>query len=118
MPRLLMYKENQVESILPLGQGSIAIGREHDNDIQLKDPSVSQHHAKIVSFFKPTYIQDLRSTNGTYVNGKRIMKHTLQQGDEIMIGSYTHSELRETIRDYTTEYGGFDFESVLDLVLA
>ena len=35
-----------------------------------------------------------------------------------MIGSYTHSELRETIRDYTTEDGGFDFESVLDLVLA
>jgi hypothetical protein len=35
-----------------------------------------------------------------------------------MIGSYTHSELRETIREYTTEDGGFDFESVLDLVLA
>ncbi len=35
-----------------------------------------------------------------------------------MIGSYTHSELRKTMRDYTTEDGGFDFESVLDLVLA
>lgn len=35
-----------------------------------------------------------------------------------MIGSYIHSELRDTIRDYTTEDGGFDFESVLDLVLA
>mgnify|MGYP000860516829 FL=1 len=35
-----------------------------------------------------------------------------------MIGSYTHSELRETIREYTTEDGGFHFESVLDLVLA
>ena len=35
-----------------------------------------------------------------------------------MIGSYTHSELRETLRKYTTEDGGFDFESVLDLVLA
>ncbi|MDY6990168.1 MAG: hypothetical protein SWQ30_19170 [Thermodesulfobacteriota bacterium] len=35
-----------------------------------------------------------------------------------MIGSYTHSELRETMREYTTEDDGFDFESVLDLVLA
>ena len=35
-----------------------------------------------------------------------------------MIGSYTHSELRDAIRDYTTEDGGFHFESVLDLVLA
>ena len=35
-----------------------------------------------------------------------------------MTGSYAHKELRETIREYTTEYGGFDFESVLDLVLA
>lgn len=35
-----------------------------------------------------------------------------------MIGSYKHSELRETIREYTTEDGGFHFEAVLDLVLA
>ena len=35
-----------------------------------------------------------------------------------MIGSYAHSELRDTIREYTTEDGGFDFESVLNLVLA
>ena len=35
-----------------------------------------------------------------------------------MIGSYAHSELHETMREYTTEDGGFDFESVLDLVLA
>jgi len=39
-------------------------------------------------------------------------------GDEIMIGPYTHSELRETMRTYTTEDGDFDFASVLDLVLA
>jgi len=35
-----------------------------------------------------------------------------------MIGSYTHSQLRDAIRSYTTEDGGFDFESVLDLVVA
>ena len=39
-------------------------------------------------------------------------------GDKTMIGSYTHSELRDAIRDYTAEEGGFDFESVWDLVLA
>lgn len=86
MARLLLYTDDKITSEIPLGQGTVTIGREKDNDIQLKDRSVSQHHAKIVTFFKPTYIQDLRSTNGTYVNGKRVMERTLKQGDEIMIG--------------------------------
>ncbi|MCK5092079.1 MAG: FHA domain-containing protein, partial [Gammaproteobacteria bacterium] len=63
-------------------------GRMPDNDIQIKDASVSAHHAKIVTFFKPTYIKDLMSTNGSYVNGKQIQEHTLEHGDVITIGQH------------------------------
>jgi len=73
---------------LALSEGTVTIGRNKDNDIQIDDIAVSAYHAKLVSFFKPTYIQDLRSTNGTYVNGKRIMEHTLSHGDIITIGKH------------------------------
>jgi len=73
---------------MALKEGTVTIGRERDNDIQIDDPAVSGYHAKLVSFFKPTYIQDLRSTNGTYVNGTRVVEHTLECGDIITIGKH------------------------------
>lgn len=69
-------------------QGTVSIGRNSDNDVCLDDPTVSGLHAKIISFFRPTYIQDQRSTNGTFVNGKRIHEHTLQAGDVITVGTH------------------------------
>ena len=69
-------------------QGTVSIGRNSDNDISLDDPTVSGLHAKIISFFRPTYVQDQRSTNGTFVNGKRVVEHTLNPGDVIAIGTH------------------------------
>lgn len=69
-------------------QGTVSIGRNTDNDVSLDDPTVSGLHAKIISFFRPTYVQDQRSTNGTFVNGKRVTEHTLAAGDVITIGTH------------------------------
>ena len=88
MPRVIIYSESQETQYLPLNEGTVTIGRKKDNDIQIDDPSVSAYHAKLVSFFKPTYVQDLRSTNGTYVNGARVMEHTLENDDVITIGEH------------------------------
>jgi len=88
MPRIIINNEQNEYQELPINEGTVSIGRNKDNDIQIDDPSVSAYHAKLVSFFKPTYIQDLRSTNGTYVNGSRIMEHTLTHGDIITIGQH------------------------------
>lgn len=89
MAKIRIQKNREFIRELALSEGTVTIGRNKDNDIQLDDPSVSAYHAKIVTFFKPTYVQDLRSTNGTYVNGKRMMEHTLKHGDHIMIGQHT-----------------------------
>lgn len=69
-------------------QGTVTIGRNSDNDLRLDDPTVSGLHAKIIAFFKPTYVQDWSSTNGTYVNGERVAKRTLEHGDVITIGKH------------------------------
>jgi pSer/pThr/pTyr-binding forkhead associated (FHA) protein len=88
MPKLIITDgKEQMDEVL-LTDGTISIGRKGDNDIQIDDAAVSAHHAKIVTFFKPTYIKDLMSTNGSYVNGDQIQEHTLEHGDVITIGEH------------------------------
>lgn len=72
---------------ITLGRGTLSIGRATDNDISLADSATSGHHAKIVTIFTSSFIQDLNSTNGTIVNGRKIVRHTLSHGDIISIGN-------------------------------
>lgn len=69
------------------GHGEVTLGRAVDNTLRLNDITVSSRHAKIAWFHEPPYIQDLGSTNGTYVNDRRIGRVTLNDGDRIKIGS-------------------------------
>ncbi len=71
-----------------LKAGTMTVGRETGSDIWLENRSVSGYHAKIVTYFQSSYIEDLDSTNGTYVNGRRIRMHTLRLEDAITIGPY------------------------------
>ncbi|HEY8509973.1 MAG TPA: FHA domain-containing protein, partial [Steroidobacteraceae bacterium] len=54
-------------------------------------PAVSGHHSLIINILNDSFLEDLNSTNGTYVNGKLIKKHALQHGDVITVG---HHQLR------------------------
>ncbi len=71
-----------------LEQGHISIGRRSDNDIQIDNLAVSGHHARIVAIANDAFIEDLGSTNGTYVNGMAIKRRALQDGDVIMLGKH------------------------------
>lgn len=73
---------------IELEHGTLTVGRAADNDVQLDDAAVSSHHAKIVTFFNVSYIEDLDSTNGTIVNGKKIKKYTLHTGDILILGKH------------------------------
>ncbi len=64
----------------------VAIGSSDDNDIILKDKAVSRHHAKIRIEGKKHFIYDLASTNGTRVNGRKITKKWIKEGDTIEVG--------------------------------
>ena len=67
----------------------VTLGRQHDNQIILDDPSVSRHHAQIRVRFGRFVLFDLGSTMGTKVNGKSITETILQHGDLIAIGTET-----------------------------
>jgi len=66
----------------------MTIGRKEDNDIRIENLAVSGHHARILTIFEDSFLEDLSSTNGTYVNGKAIDKHPLKHGDVIVIGKH------------------------------
>src|SRR5687767_15920160 len=65
----------------------IVIGRSSDLDMVLVEDMVSRKHAKIVTDDVGVSIQDLGSTNGTFVNGEKIRKVDLKDGDRILIGT-------------------------------
>ena len=71
-----------------IDKGRITIGRRSGNDIHLDDPGVSKEHAVIQTVGNDHIFEDLGSTNGSTMNGSRITKHILQNGDVIELGAY------------------------------
>ena len=71
-----------------LGDGSTLAGRAEDVDIFLGDVTVSRHHARFQIDGGNLYVQDLGSTNGTYVNMERAERAVLAPGDEVIIGKF------------------------------
>ncbi len=65
----------------------IVIGRSSDLDMVLVEDMVSRKHAKIMTYDETVSIQDLGSTNGTFVNGEKIRRVDLKDGDRILIGT-------------------------------
>jgi pSer/pThr/pTyr-binding forkhead associated (FHA) protein len=67
----------------------VTIGRLSDNRMVLDHPSVSSHHACVFADGEQYLVEDLQSTNGTFVNGRRVSRSALQHGDVMKIGRHT-----------------------------
>mgnify|MGYP002783712691 CR=1 FL=1 len=91
MARLILSLDSQVLAEYNMNKERYTIGRLPDNDVRIDNPAVSGHHALIINILNDSFLEDLNSTNGTYVNGKLIKKHALQNGDVITCG---HHQLR------------------------
>ena len=88
MARLILSLDNQVLAEYNMTKERYTIGRLPDNDVRIDNPAVSGHHSLIINILNDSFLEDLNSTNGTYVNGKLIKKHALQHGDVITIGHH------------------------------
>ncbi len=84
----LKFKDSVLKTIV-FDKEVISIGRHSDNDIHIDSLSVSSQHARIVKYHKKYMIEDLDSTNGTYLNKKKISKEKLADNDVITIGKHT-----------------------------
>jgi pSer/pThr/pTyr-binding forkhead associated (FHA) protein len=85
---ILMFKEKVIKEF-PCVKDSMVIGRKPDNDIIIDNLAVSGHHARIDKTKETFVLTDLQSTNGTFVNDKKVFSHTLKHGDRIQIGKHT-----------------------------
>lgn len=98
MPKLIITSEGVSLRDYPLDRDRITIGRRPDNDVFLDDQTVSAEHAAVSLLGAPA-ITDLDSTNGTFVNGLRIRKQSLQHGDVIRIGQHELKFIDEDAQD-------------------
>jgi predicted component of type VI protein secretion system len=88
MARLILSLDEQQLAEYNMSKERYTIGRLPDNDVRIDNPTVSGHHSLIINILNDSFLEDLNSTNGTYVNGKLIKKHALQHGDVITIGRH------------------------------
>lgn len=88
MPKLQLKFNAAVIQEIPLDKPSISVGRKPDNDIVIDNPAISSHHCKIALEGGTYYVEDLDSTNGTYVNQKRIKKSGLHDKDVVGLAKH------------------------------
>jgi predicted component of type VI protein secretion system len=109
MARLILSLDSQVLAEYNMNKERYTIGRLPDNDVRIDHASVSGHHALIINILNDSFLEDLNSTNGTYVNGKLLKKHALQHGDVITVG---HHQLR-FVDSQTGESEADEFERTM-----
>ncbi len=83
--RVLIRLEGGSDVVYPLARRT-SIGRTPDNDIQVDTTFISRHHAVLLSNSDHCIVEDLNSTNGVLVNGRRIGRQILHDGDMVTVG--------------------------------
>ncbi|HET9575087.1 MAG TPA: FHA domain-containing protein, partial [Nitrospira sp.] len=86
--KLLVKLQGQGSRTIDLVRDTFTIGRKADNDLPIDDHTVSSRHVKIVRVQSVYFVEDLKSTNGTAVNGKPIDRAQLHDADVITIGQH------------------------------
>lgn len=87
-PKLVLLRDGEIVKRHVIEDRRVLIGRDPDNDVPVASEFISRHHAQI-SYYRGAYwVMDLKSTNGTYVNGKRIRRARLNDRDVIAIGHH------------------------------
>jgi general secretion pathway protein A len=86
--RILLASEGKTVVERELKPGRLVIGRTSDNDLQIDSKFISRHHCQIVTQADSCLIEDLNSTNGIYVQSKRVRRHNLNDGDVVQVGQH------------------------------
>lgn len=74
---------------IPIDKETIAIGRAENNDIVIDNLAVSDHHALLIQEKDKFILKDIDGSNGTFVNGEKIVQHELNEGDRVLVGKHT-----------------------------
>lgn len=86
MPVIRVKNGPHKGKIYEIADVNISIGRDDTQTIQVLDQGISRQHAEIFKIGEMCFVRDLDSTNGTFVNGKKIAEELLRSGDEVVVG--------------------------------
>ncbi len=86
--RMLILRNRGTRKKFAIEPGHVQIGSSLDNDIHINSSFISRHHAEIVSGPGECLLKDLGSTNGIYVNSRRVRRHVLRHGDSVVLGKH------------------------------
>ncbi len=95
--RIIVAHEGKNTAERELRPGRLVIGRTSENDLQIDSKFISRHHCQIVTQLDSCVIEDLNSTNGIYVQSKRVRRHNLNDGDVVTVGQHELMYLDERI---------------------
>jgi pSer/pThr/pTyr-binding forkhead associated (FHA) protein len=98
LAKIIISRDGQIEQQIQLSKERMTLGRHPRNDIVLSHPAVSGEHAVIVTILDDSFLEDLHSTNGTFVNGHRIGKHFLQHQDSIKMAKFQVEFVADGVR--------------------
>lgn len=112
MAKLILSMDGLTLKEIPLTKERTTIGRKPHNDIQIDNLAISGEHAVVVTILNDCFLEDLGSTNGTFVNGQSVKKHFLQNNDVIELGKYRLKFVAEAVQ---APAGGTDFEKTMVL---
>lgn len=88
MAKLFVKFDSAVIKEITLEKDITTFGRKPDNDVPIDNQAISGHHGRIVKSGGDYFVEDLGSTNGTYVNGHKVKKHKLNSNDNIAIARH------------------------------
>ena len=97
MPKMIVSIDGVVIKEVQLTKDRTTLGRRPYNDIVIDNLAVSGEHAVLQMMANEVYLEDLNSTNGTYVNGKAVKKQLLQNNDTVEIGKYKIKYINEAV---------------------
>ncbi len=97
MPKMIVSIDGVVIKEVQLTKDRTTLGRRPYNDIVIDNLAVSGEHAVLQMTGNEVYLEDLNSTNGTYVNGKAAKKQSLQNGDVVEVGKYKIKYVNEVV---------------------
>lgn len=92
--KIVIRSDNKIQGEFLINKKRVNIGRHRDNDLRIDDPLLSRQHAQIIQQGRTVYLRDLNSTNGTYVNSKRVDIAPLEEGTVIKLGDCQLTFLR------------------------
>ena len=107
-PRLIVTNHGTVLEDLTMEKARLIIGRSEHNDIAIGSRFISRHHTLLVRHGVSTFLMDLNSTNGTFVNSRRVSNHVLMHDDVITLGHH-HIKFHDPCATTRGELDGVEF---------